>query len=438
MNKLTPITLTLVLCLHAGCTFEFGISCEFAGTCFDASITEPPPIDAASEPPKQPLCGDGVLDPGEFCDDGNNVSGDGCSADCLSGDGCDDGSGGSGEGGGSFYSSAACREPWADTHCFAVTVNDASGTAVADVEVSAHGVSYVGASMTRYTDAAGQVCVEIKRDGTADIIVGTPSAPLATARVTGDGEASDCAGNGAACTAVTIELEPDLVTCTPDAEELCPYSGPPGTEGVGICRAGMRTCNHDGTAWSSCIGEVLPEAEDLCTSPFDDDCDGTVDDEVGCPSCSIGDPDINCYSGPAGTEGVGMCVASTRTCTPEGVYGPCEGEVTPQPESCDTTGDDDCDGSSSCVETTQWAYDTSGSGSDNGYAVAVDGDGNVVVAGYFVNTVDFGGGPLTSAGGSDVFAVKLSGDGEHLWSQRFGGTSDDFALRWRWTATGIW
>ncbi|MGE5183617.1 MAG: DUF4215 domain-containing protein [Acidobacteriota bacterium] len=31
-----------------------------------------------------PRCGDGVLDPGEVCDDGNNVSGDGCSGDCKS------------------------------------------------------------------------------------------------------------------------------------------------------------------------------------------------------------------------------------------------------------------------------------------------------------------------------------------------------------------
>lgn len=30
-----------------------------------------------------PYCGDGNLDPGEECDDGNNVDGDGCSSDCL-------------------------------------------------------------------------------------------------------------------------------------------------------------------------------------------------------------------------------------------------------------------------------------------------------------------------------------------------------------------
>lgn len=31
-----------------------------------------------------PKCGDGIIDGGEVCDDGNNVSGDGCAADCKS------------------------------------------------------------------------------------------------------------------------------------------------------------------------------------------------------------------------------------------------------------------------------------------------------------------------------------------------------------------
>jgi cysteine-rich repeat protein len=33
-------------------------------------------------------CGDGHLDPGEVCDDGNNVSGDGCRSDCMSNETC--------------------------------------------------------------------------------------------------------------------------------------------------------------------------------------------------------------------------------------------------------------------------------------------------------------------------------------------------------------
>ena len=39
----------------------------------------------------EPYCGDGILDPGEECDDGNNIDGDGCDANCTveeEGEGC--------------------------------------------------------------------------------------------------------------------------------------------------------------------------------------------------------------------------------------------------------------------------------------------------------------------------------------------------------------
>jgi len=36
-------------------------------------------------------CGDGVIDPGEVCDDGNVTDGDGCSADCHSDETCGNG-----------------------------------------------------------------------------------------------------------------------------------------------------------------------------------------------------------------------------------------------------------------------------------------------------------------------------------------------------------
>ena len=39
-----------------------------------------------------PLCGDGALDMGEVCDDGNTASGDGCRGDCLSDETCGNGS----------------------------------------------------------------------------------------------------------------------------------------------------------------------------------------------------------------------------------------------------------------------------------------------------------------------------------------------------------
>jgi hypothetical protein len=52
--------------------------------------------------------------------------------------------------------------------------------------------------------------------------------------------------------------------------------------------------------------------------------------------------------------------------------------------------------------------------------VAVDETGNVLLAGYFWGVVDFGGGALVSAGETDIFVVKLTGNGSYLWSKRFG------------------
>lgn len=53
-------------------------------------------------------------------------------------------------------------------------------------------------------------------------------------------------------------------------------------------------------------------------------------------------------------------------------------------------------------------------------ALATDAASDVLVTGALVGTVDFGGGALTSAGGNDVFVVKLDQTGDHQWSARFG------------------
>src|SRR5438105_2138915 len=49
-----------------------------------------------------------------------------------------------------------------------------------------------------------------------------------------------------------------------------------------------------------------------------------------------------------------------------------------------------------------------------------DANGDFYVTGNFYGTLDFGGGPLTSAGGYDIFVAKFSSAGSHLWSKRFG------------------
>ena len=61
-------------------------------------------------------------------------------------------------------------------------------------------------------------------------------------------------------------------------------------------------------------------------------------------------------------------------------------------------------------------------------SISVDGSGNVALAGYFSGPVDFGLGALTSAGGADVFVARLAGsDGRTLWARRFGDGSDQRA-----------
>jgi hypothetical protein len=129
--------------------------------------------------------------------------------------------------------------------------------------------------------------------------------------------------------------------CVPSATSSC-YTGPGGTVGVGPCHAGTQTCNALGTAYGPCSGEVLPQPTEDCTTPDDDNCDGHVNEGCVCAPSST----ASCYTGPAGTLGVGVCHAGTQTCNAAGTsFGPCTGEVTPQPESCLTTAvDDNCDG----------------------------------------------------------------------------------------------
>jgi hypothetical protein len=76
----------------------------------------------------------------------------------------------------------------------------------------------------------------------------------------------------------------------------------------------------------------------------------------------------------------------------------------------------------------QWSQRFGGTSSDTSYSVAADGSGNVFVAGQFFLTVNFGGSNLVSAGSSDIFVAKYNAAGTHQWSQRFGGTSLDSAF----------
>jgi hypothetical protein len=69
--------------------------------------------------------------------------------------------------------------------------------------------------------------------------------------------------------------------------------------------------------------------------------DGTPD--AGAQQCTPG-ATRGCYDGPAGTQGVGPCTGGTQTCTAEGSWGACEGQVVPRGEVCNNGIDDNCNG----------------------------------------------------------------------------------------------
>ncbi|WP_205519468.1 hypothetical protein [Pyxidicoccus caerfyrddinensis] len=76
----------------------------------------------------------------------------------------------------------------------------------------------------------------------------------------------------------------------------------------------------------------LPEEGERCNN-VDDDCDGAVDEL-----------DTPCYTGPAGTSGVGTCKPGQSVCDRNGAI-ICVNQVVPRNEECNGK-DDDCDGSS--------------------------------------------------------------------------------------------
>src|SRR6185295_4557305 len=76
-----------------------------------------------------------------------------------------------------------------------------------------------------------------------------------------------------------------------------------------------------------------------------------------------------------------------------------------------------------------WVQQFGNEGEDVGHALAVDSDSNLITVGGFTGTVTFDGTGLTAAGGSDIYVAKLSSStGQVIWAKRFGGTSDDFGL----------
>ena len=153
-------------------------------------------------------------------------------------------------------------------------------------------------------------------EGTLSSIV-TPISPVSTVKLCTDSDSDNFCNWG-------LGTKPSNCpsSCSANAIEDCDDSNP----GV-----------HFNCQRQACL-DVIGSATEICDLK-DNDCDGWIDNNPGTSDLLK----QSCYTGPAGTNGVGVCHSGTQACVNGSLEGSCVGQVLPGTESCNGV-DDDCDG----------------------------------------------------------------------------------------------
>lgn len=194
--------------------------------------------------------------------------------------------------------------------------------------------------------------------------------------------------------------------CTEGETRAC-YSGPPSTEAVGMCVAGTETCS-DG-AWTSCVDEVVPAAED-CNAIGDEDCDG-----IGCSETLwVLDAGEVYWVNDLAVDGAGNTIVSLQLTKPLTI-----GAATFTPVDYDNVLV-----KVSAAGEIQWIKQFGGAGNEGGAFIAIAENDAIVIAGHFGDDVNIGTETLHT-NTRDAFVAMIDAAGDHVWSTRFGGEAPD-------------
>lgn len=231
---------------------------------------------------------------------------------------------------GAVYATARDCTSTADNDCDGSADNAFDNVCVCAMATTRPCDQHVGKDGMGRCKAGSQTCAIAADKKSSAWGVCTGSVAPATKDTCDPGNDDNCSGvpnEGCACVAATTQA------CGPAVA-------------VGICKRGSQTCTA-GT-WGACVGAVQAAARD-CTSPVDNDCDGSPDNTVDAVcGCASGATRV-CNAHP-GKDGNGPCKAGSQSCVvaadkKSSAWGACTGAIGPAAaDTCDATNDNNCNG----------------------------------------------------------------------------------------------
>ncbi len=134
----------------------------------------------------------------------------------------------------------------------------------------------------------------------------------------------------------------ETVVCVPDEVRRC-------LGALGNCTDGTQRCAADGSGWGEC--SILPQKNDSCVAGDDANCNGTPNENCKCEEGA---------TQPCGpNKEQGICVFGRSVCKDQ-TWSKCDGEILPADRNCESSLDNDCNGTVDNEETTFCRCDPNG------------------------------------------------------------------------------